>query len=118
LLLGQNTGLEQQEPEIQPMLSLITTCKNRLPHLKQTLPLMLQQPRAEVVDDYGYDQGTASWVREQHPAKSTMIRSLALREREIWVQEMPPMRRIVLMEGQNPLKYRSMFRCIQNTTSI
>jgi hypothetical protein len=83
------------------MLSLITTCKNRLPHLKQTLPLMLQQPRAEVVDDYGYDQGTASWVREQHPAKSTMIRSLALREREIWVQEMPPMRRFVFMEGQN-----------------
>jgi hypothetical protein len=51
------------------MLSLITTCKNRLPHLKQTLPLMLQQPRAEViVVDYGCGQGTAAWVKEHHPA--------------------------------------------------
>jgi glycosyltransferase involved in cell wall biosynthesis len=51
------------------MLSLITTCKNRLPHLKQTLPLMLKQPRAEViVVDYGCEQGTAAWVEEHHPA--------------------------------------------------
>lgn len=50
------------------MLSFITTCKNRLPHLKQTLPLMLQQPRAEViVVDYGCEQGTAAWVKEHHP---------------------------------------------------
>jgi glycosyltransferase involved in cell wall biosynthesis len=50
------------------MLSLITTCKNRLPHLKQTLPLMLQQPHAEViVVDYGCEQGTAAWVKEHHP---------------------------------------------------
>jgi glycosyltransferase involved in cell wall biosynthesis len=50
------------------MLSLITTCKNRLPHLKQTLPLMLQQPRAEViVVDYGCEQGTETWVKEHHP---------------------------------------------------
>jgi glycosyltransferase involved in cell wall biosynthesis len=50
------------------MLSLITTCKNRLPHLKQTLPLMLRQPRAEViVVDYGCEQGTAAWVKEHHP---------------------------------------------------
>jgi glycosyltransferase involved in cell wall biosynthesis len=51
------------------MLSLITTCKNRLPHLKQTLPLMLRQPGAEViVVDYGCEQGTSAWVREHHPA--------------------------------------------------
>lgn len=51
------------------MLSLITTCKNRLPHLKQTLPLMLRQPLAEViVVDYGCEQGTAAWVKEHHPA--------------------------------------------------
>lgn len=51
------------------MLSLITTCKNRLPHLKQTLPFMLQQPLAEViVVDYGCEQGTAAWVKEHHPA--------------------------------------------------
>jgi glycosyltransferase involved in cell wall biosynthesis len=58
------------------MLSLITTCKNRLPHLKQTLPLMLQQPRAEViVVDYGCEQGTAAWVKEHHPqAKLVQVR--------------------------------------------
>jgi glycosyltransferase involved in cell wall biosynthesis len=50
------------------MLSLITTCKNRLPHLQQTLPLMLRQPRAEViVVDYGCEQGTAAWVKKHHP---------------------------------------------------
>ncbi len=51
------------------MLSLITTCKNRLLHLKQTLPVMLQQPDSEViVVDYGCEQGTAAWVEEHHPA--------------------------------------------------
>ncbi|MFO1123271.1 MAG: glycosyltransferase family A protein [Hyphomicrobiales bacterium] len=51
------------------MLTIVTTCKNRLDHLKQTLPLMLRQPRAEVVVvDYGCDQGTANWVRTHHPA--------------------------------------------------
>jgi hypothetical protein len=51
------------------MLSLITTCKNRLLHLKQTLPLMLQQPHSEViVVDYGCEQGTAAWVKEHYPA--------------------------------------------------
>lgn len=50
------------------MLSLITTCKNRLPHLKQTLPLMLRQPHVEViVVDYGCEQGTAAWVKKHHP---------------------------------------------------
>ena len=54
---------------MRPRLSLITTCKNRLPHLKQTLPLMLRQPRAEViVVDYGCEQGTSAWVQEHHPA--------------------------------------------------
>ncbi len=51
------------------MISFITTCKNRLPHLKQTLPLMLRQPKSEViVVDYGCEQGTAAWVKEHHPA--------------------------------------------------
>jgi glycosyltransferase involved in cell wall biosynthesis len=50
------------------MLSLITTCKNRLPHLQQSLPLMLRQLGAEViVVDYGCEQGTAAWVKEHHP---------------------------------------------------
>jgi len=47
---------------------LITTCKNRLHHLQQTLPLMTNLPAAEViVVDYGCRQGTAAWVRRDHP---------------------------------------------------
>jgi glycosyltransferase involved in cell wall biosynthesis len=50
------------------MISLITICKNRLNHLKQTLPAMLQQSDTEViVVDYGCEQGTAAWVKDQHP---------------------------------------------------
>lgn len=50
------------------MLSIVTTCKNRLHHLQQTLPLMLQQTSAEViVVDYGCGQGTADWVVRNHP---------------------------------------------------
>jgi glycosyltransferase involved in cell wall biosynthesis len=51
-----------------PLMSLITICKNRLHHLKQTLPAMLAQSNTEViVVDYGCEQGTAAWVRDQHP---------------------------------------------------
>jgi glycosyltransferase involved in cell wall biosynthesis len=51
------------------MLSIVTTCKNRLHHLQHTLPLMLQQTFAEViVVDYGCGQGTAAWVAQNHPA--------------------------------------------------
>lgn len=58
----------QASSEEYPQLSLITTCKNRLHHLRQTLPGMLAQTGAEViVVDYGCPQGTAAWVRETHP---------------------------------------------------
>ncbi|MGB8315798.1 MAG: glycosyltransferase family A protein [Aestuariivirga sp.] len=67
------------------MLSLITTCKNRLSHLKQTLPLMLQQSYSEViVVDYGCEQGTAAWVKQNYPkakvvqVKDDPVFSLAL----------------------------------------
>ncbi|MES2013552.1 MAG: glycosyltransferase [Pseudomonadota bacterium] len=51
-----------------PRLTAITTCKNRLHHLKQTLPLLARQPSTDVVVvDYGCGQGTASWVREHYP---------------------------------------------------
>lgn len=51
------------------MLSIVTTCKNRLHHLQHTLPLMLMQTFAEViVVDYGCGQGTADWVAQNHPA--------------------------------------------------
>lgn len=50
------------------MLSFITTCKNRLAHLKQTLPLMASQSGSEViVVDYGCEQGTAEWVEKTFP---------------------------------------------------
>lgn len=49
-------------------LSLITTCKGRLHHLRKTLPLMVAQASAEcVVVDYGCPQGTADWVAANFP---------------------------------------------------
>lgn len=45
------------------LLSIITPCKNRLEHLKQTLPLMRSVDHAEViVVDYGCEQGTGDWA--------------------------------------------------------
>ncbi len=50
------------------LISIITSCKGRLHHLKQTLPRMLQQAHAEViVVDYGCPDGTASWLNAAHP---------------------------------------------------
>ena len=50
------------------MISIITTCKNRLNHLKQSLPALLRQPLTEtIVVSYGCDQGTTQWVRENYP---------------------------------------------------
>lgn len=44
--------------------SIITTCKNRLAHLKQTLEPMQEQLFSEViVVDYGCSQGTYEWVK-------------------------------------------------------
>lgn len=52
----------------KPLLSLITVCRNRLHHLKETLPKMCAQSNAEViVVDDGCEQGTAKWVRENYP---------------------------------------------------
>jgi glycosyltransferase involved in cell wall biosynthesis len=49
-------------------LSIITPCKNRLQHLKQTLPLMRLVENAEViVVDYGCEQGTGDWIAATHP---------------------------------------------------
>jgi glycosyltransferase involved in cell wall biosynthesis len=56
-------------PESLPNLSIITTCKGRLGHLKQTLPAMLSQPGAEVVVvDYDCPDGSAGWVKREHPS--------------------------------------------------
>lgn len=48
--------------------AFVTTCKNRLHHLQQTLPRMLDaRPDEIIVVDYGCPQGAAAWVRENHP---------------------------------------------------
>jgi len=61
-------GIGTQRLE-SPRLTMITTCKGRLRHLQQTLPLMVCQPLTEVVVvDYGCPQGTAAWVRANFPA--------------------------------------------------
>jgi glycosyltransferase involved in cell wall biosynthesis len=54
---------------MQRSFSIITTCKGRLEHLKQTLPRMLELGAAEViVVDYSCPDGTGAWVREHFPA--------------------------------------------------
>lgn len=47
------------------LFSIITVCKNRLDHLKQTLPEMVKQKNCEViVVDYNCPQNTDKWVKE------------------------------------------------------
>jgi len=49
--------------------SIVTTCKNRLSHLRESLPAMLAQEDAEViVVDFSCAEGTAAYVRAHHPA--------------------------------------------------
>ncbi len=51
-----------------PKFSIITTCKGRLDHLKQTLPDMVRQESAEViVVDFSCPQGAASYVESTFP---------------------------------------------------
>jgi hypothetical protein len=52
-----------------PTLSCITTCKSRLDQLELTLPRMVAMADTEVVVvDYDCPQGTADWVRANHPS--------------------------------------------------
>jgi len=62
----------------KPKFSIITTCKGRLEHLKQTLPAMLAQKDSEViVVDYSCPHGTAEYVRENYPdAKVVRLENL------------------------------------------
>ena len=54
-----------------PQFSIITTCKGRLDHLKQTLPAMLAQADAEViVVDFSCPQDTAGYVERNLPGGS------------------------------------------------
>jgi len=53
---------------MQRSFSIITTCKGRLEHLRQTLPTMLEQGAAEViVVDYSCPDGTADFVEREFP---------------------------------------------------
>lgn len=57
------------ESAAAPAISLITTCKGRLSSLKQSLPRMVAQPRAEViVVDYDCPERSGGWVAEEYPA--------------------------------------------------
>lgn len=50
-------------------LRIVTTCKDRLDHLRQTLPGWLAEPHVSVtVVDWECGQGAADWVRENYPA--------------------------------------------------
>ena len=49
-------------------ITFVTTCKNRLHHLKETLALLSKQAEKDiVVVDYSCPQNTAQWVSENHP---------------------------------------------------
>lgn len=63
-----------------PGLSIITTCKGRLAHLRQTLPLMVAQGEdcEVVVVDYNCPDGTAAWVADHFPqVKLVQVRNEA-----------------------------------------
>jgi hypothetical protein len=48
-----------------PIISLITTCKDRLAHLKTTLPSFVRQKNVEtIVVDYGCTQGTSKFIND------------------------------------------------------
>lgn len=53
-----------------PVISLVTTCKGRLDHLRQTLPLMtVLGPLAQVVVvDFDCPQNTGDWVKANQPS--------------------------------------------------
>jgi len=49
-------------------IAFVTTCKGRLQHLQQTLPLMLaEQPDEIIVVDYGCPERTGDWVETNYP---------------------------------------------------
>ncbi len=51
------------------MYSIVTTCKARLHHLRESLPAMLRQPDSEViVVDYDCPDDTAGYVSSHHPS--------------------------------------------------
>jgi glycosyltransferase involved in cell wall biosynthesis len=60
---------EQQKPK----LSFIVTCKGRLHHLRQTLPILIAQEGTKtIVVDADCPDGTAAWVQANHPQVSVV----------------------------------------------
>jgi glycosyltransferase involved in cell wall biosynthesis len=54
---------------MQPVYSIVTTCKGRLQHLHRSLPTFLAQPDTEVVVvDYDCPQRSGDWVEANYPA--------------------------------------------------
>ena len=50
-------------------ITFITTCKGRLEHIKQTLPLLIEEAPAEIIlVDYGCPQNVGEWVKKNHPS--------------------------------------------------
>jgi len=49
--------------------TFITTCKNRLSHIQETLPLLFSEASNEeiIFVDYGCTQGSGNWVSEHYP---------------------------------------------------
>lgn len=68
---GNVVELFRPEPKASPQpafLSIITTCRGRLEHLKQRLPTFVAQPDAEViVVDYDCPEKAGDWVEAHFP---------------------------------------------------
>ncbi len=51
-----------------PSIAFVTTCKKRLHHIRQTLPLMVAQGLDEIIFvDYGCPEASGDWVEANHP---------------------------------------------------
>lgn len=61
-------ALEPALGQAVPRIAFVTTCKSRLHHLKETLPLLVSMgPEQIIVVDYGCPDGTGEWVRQNYP---------------------------------------------------
>jgi len=51
-----------------PLITFVTTCRGRLAHVRETLPLLVaQREAAVVVVDYGCPDGTGDWIEAHFP---------------------------------------------------
>jgi len=65
---SKESTMEVMPSKFVARLCIVTTCKQRLHHLKRTLPLMVEGGADEViVVDYGCPQGTGDWVKANYP---------------------------------------------------